>query len=172
MQKSIYNAEKQEIITMNITGASVTANMAPCMTRKTTVTKSMAMLLGIDAGDMEIAKPIKINQGVSITIYIYANDKNVDLPKLLNSSNETSGELGNIFKEGWNLSNPPTVSDVKTVVVESKETIKNRMEMEIETGKQNDTIDVAAEISQVRQHHDKVVTDPRDTDQGIGQDGY
>ena len=56
----------------------------------------------------------------------------------MNCSDETIGELGNIFEEGWNLSNL-TVGDVKTVVVGLKETIKRTMEMEIEMEKQNDT---------------------------------
>ena len=199
VEKSINYAEKQEIITMKIRGSSVTAKLMDCMTRKTAVTESLAMLLGIDAGDMEIVQPIKINQGVSIKIYVYANDKNADFQKILNNSNDTKGELGNIFKEGWNLSNSPTVSDINTVVVESKETKNSRIEMQLreqidrntkeipfnpvvrgsnapaETVEnesqqsrkehENDTVDVEAEIFQVRQHYGQIATNPKNNGQ-------
>ena len=123
MEQSINYAQKQEIITMKVTGKCVEVKLDDCMTQKKAIHKALAMLMGIEEDDMEIAKPIPINHGVSMTIYIYANDKNVNVKQVINDAND--GELGDIFKSGWDLSKVPVISDIHTEIIESKEMRKD-----------------------------------------------
>ena len=112
--KSINYTQKQEVITMKITGECVKAKMGRCRTRKKKITKSLAILMGIEKDELEIIKPKQIDKGILFTIYVYANKENVDFEK-----------SGDVFKSGWGLSSTPVVSDVKTMIIESKEVRKS-----------------------------------------------
>ena len=127
MEKSINYTEKQEIMTMSITGECVKAKLTDCMTMKKATTRSLAMLIGIEEYEMEIVKPLRIKGGLSLTIYFYAGDRNIDFGELINDAND-SNELENCFQTGWNLSSPPVIKIINTVVIESKE--KKRLHSE------------------------------------------
>ena len=125
MERSINYTQKLEIITMNITGESVVKELDVCMTRKKAVAKSLSILIGIEVHDMEIARPKQIKKGISLTIYVYANDKNIDFKKILKEASGDNGELGEVFKSGWDLSKAPVISDINTVIIESKKMRKD-----------------------------------------------
>ena len=123
MDKSLYNTQKQEIITMDIIGEPIMQNLKRCKRRNQGIRDELAVLLRTERSHLEIVRPVSISNGISMEIHVYINNMDIDIEKTINDAND-NGKLGEIMKIGWKLSHVPVIDNIKTVIVKSKQESK------------------------------------------------
>ena len=123
MEKTIDFTQSHAVITMNVTGESIRKKGKKCKTMSRKLREELAILIGAETSTIEIIKPTYIKRGLEIKIHVLLNDKDtqrIDYEKILIEATETN-ELAEIIRSSWKLSDKPLISNVKSIIVESKQ---------------------------------------------------
>ena len=94
-----------------------------CKTKCKKLRDEFAVLIGAETSTIEIIKPTYIKRGLEIKFHVYMNDKHmkqIDYDKVLLEANE-SNELAESVKIAWDLSENPKITDIHSMIVESKQ---------------------------------------------------
>ena len=120
MEKTIDFTQSYVIITMNVTGDSIRKKVKKCRTMCKKLRWELALLIGAET--IEIIKPKYIERGLEIKFHVYLTDKHmkqIDYEKVLVEANK-SNELADIIKVSWDLTDNPKISDIHSMIIESK----------------------------------------------------
>ena len=132
LQKIVHARQNTVIVSMNVNmkGDSITNDMDKYKMMKTNLEQRLGELKGVDIYAVYVTKPRNIVNGVSLMVHVYLNkiksgSENTNastndaqqILRALNESNDT-GELSNIFKNSWQLSETPSITDVQQITAE------------------------------------------------------
>ena len=122
MEKTIGFTQSDAVITMNVTGDCVRKQGKQCQTMCNKLQDELAILIGADRNTIEIIKPKYAKRGLEIKAHVYMNDimKQIDFQKVLMEANR-SNELAEVIRIGWELSDNPEISNINSVLIESKQ---------------------------------------------------
>ena len=111
------------IISFHVNGLQVVQKADKCAAINTLIRTDMAKLLNVHQSTVEMARPLYNLKGLAVTFYIYINDPNVkatELKKLFLENNDQDA-LSELFQTDWNLATPPSISNVKIEIKESRQ---------------------------------------------------
>eukprot|EP01083_Nonionella_stella_P258645 883789_1 len=124
-RKNVLDSQDYVSIQFDVKGHDVCANITKCKKRVNQIKECLSGVLGIEKSLIEITKPSQIPHGLLIKINIFVNYvKAVDTnwKGILNDAAH-SGQIGQIFKESWNLSTSPSITKIQYKINQRKNTI-------------------------------------------------
>ena len=133
-QKDILDSQGCGIIKFDVTG-SVSNRIDECRNKTKIICKKISDILGLDETLIEIQRPRKIPNGLTMIINIHLNhiqNRRINYEKALMDLNQ-NGSLTEILKMSWDLKTIPIVSSFEFQVKESKDRKENAVEIKINT---------------------------------------
>eukprot|EP01084_Bolivina_argentea_P286052 490640_1 len=124
-RKNVLDSQDYVSIQFDVKGHAVCSNITKCKKRVNQIKECLSGVLGIEKSLIEITKPSQIPHGLLIKINIFVNYvKAVDTnwKGILNDAAH-SGQVGQIFKESWNLSTSPSITNIQYKINQRKNTI-------------------------------------------------
>merc|ERR1712228_204639 len=122
MGRAIHVSMGHVVITFDVSGQAMDGKVKKCKTLSNKLQNEFAALLSIDRNNVEIAKPMLISNGLSVTIHVFGKDdalKEINFEQILIDS-KNNGQIAEIMKDSWNLMGAPLISNVETKFIESK----------------------------------------------------
>ena len=107
-------------IEFDVTGLS---DIKQCRNRVKKIKSAFSTSIGVNALLFDISRPIQIQRGLKMSINMklnYTKQIDMNIEKLMNDMNQ-SGELAEILKLSWSLTNTPKISNINVTKHESKE---------------------------------------------------
>ena len=121
-QRDIVRSRDYVSIEYDVKGPMVVDKLKQCRNRRNKLQLQISSLIGVERNLVEIVKPDQIKQGLRVCVNFHVNNtRAIDL-SMENEmkSAQLSGELGNIMKEVWELSDVPKIENIKYVKHDSK----------------------------------------------------
>ena len=120
---------------VDVKGKVIYDKISKCKNRIYLLRKQLSGLFGVSIKSIEVQRPTQIPNGLRVSMNIYINNtKSIDINcnKLLAEAIK-SGQVGQIFKECWDLSAVPTVDNQKYKKHESKLRKENTVKIKHES---------------------------------------
>eukprot|EP01084_Bolivina_argentea_P089697 161793_1 len=136
-RKLVYS-QAYSSIEFTITSAGIAANAKQCRNRVNQIRDQICGILGLreNLKLLEIMRPIQIPNGVRLHLNIYINNYNAEgmdsnYEKLITDA-KNSGQLSNFIQYSWGLTDIPVIGNIEYKHHESKDKIRNSMNIQIE----------------------------------------
>eukprot|EP01083_Nonionella_stella_P005044 14694_1 len=123
LAQKIMSSEGYSIVRMDVTGRCVTKHAEKCRILRKKLSKELSKLFGIKDTTMEIIKPTCIQNGFTVTFYVYFHDtfgKVKDYKQLLEECNKDN-RLSELVRDSWDLDDAPVITNIECIAFESKQ---------------------------------------------------
>ena len=137
--KKLVSSQDYYSIEFQVTGASISSNFRKHRNNVKQIRYEICGILGLHENLVEVTRPKQIPNGMKLHVNIYiAKTQAIDLnpEKKIGDAND-SGQLSKVIKDAWNLSQVPTVSNIKYQQHESKNRVKNSVNIRVQSVSQN-----------------------------------